>query len=104
MKHPYSPVARHNKPSHKSFRFYAFKIRKSISWATHPLQPIIASWAELEVCPLDLLIIDQTSGELARPSLNAVPARTIRLICHICVVVSTRNDQVIHRVGGRQSC
>ncbi|BAK76721.1 hypothetical protein NH8B_1906 [Pseudogulbenkiania sp. NH8B] len=38
-------------------------IRKSFPWPLLPMQPMAATWEELEAYPLDILVIDYVTGK-----------------------------------------
>lgn len=99
MKHPSPSIPRLSQPGGKSCLPRPTIIRESHPWPLHPMQPIVNIWTELEVCLLDLFVIDYATGKWGR-------SLSIHLVRHTATSVNTlpTHRQAIHRVGGLQSC
>lgn len=66
MKHSLSLVPRLSLPGHQSVDSIQATIRKSFPWPLLPMQPMAATWKELEAYPVDIFVIFHANGKPTR--------------------------------------
>lgn len=76
-------------------------IRKSVPWPLLPMQPMAATWEELEVYPLDILVIDYFTGKATQIFITLLSNRAARLEYHSLVVMQDYQHQLGWLMGRR---